>query len=144
MRRIDGRWRFSDGGGAVFVGYCLLWTIARLLKAAATTDSSPLRKAGIAAAVLGLAALFRRVCWKSLVERGQWRVPQSWYEGSLTLAAVLIGYAFVAATTGYVPNRYGGHYAGAGEVMGFAAAALIPLGVAGAALILEWRGEQPR
>jgi hypothetical protein len=103
-------WKFSAGGGALFLLFLLGPTVVALISSLATSRPSNWLNAAVA---LTLLALFALLLWflslRPILKHGYWKLPRSWYEASFVLCAVYLSCAAFIFVTGHTPTKFGSH-----------------------------------
>src|SRR5438445_9319088 len=103
-------WKFSEGGGALFL--CLLFApfLARVFYwAIDQLEANPGMSLFMLVCGGSLAALVWWLGVRPLIAKRLWRIPRTWYEGGYALASVFAVYAAFIFLTGRTPTRYGSH-----------------------------------
>ncbi len=99
-------WKFSPGGGALFVAFLVVPLVIRLLFI--TLGRPPLGWTNVVA--LGFALFLGALVWlvslRPLIREGWWRLARSWYEASFALSVLYLFYAVWIFVTGYTPTKY--------------------------------------
>jgi len=103
-------WRFSQGGGSMFLLFLFLPLIFRFFQL--MWNAYPdhwLSSAGY----LGLLAFMSVLLWftslRLLLASHLWRQSRSWYESCFGIAVVFLFYAAFIFVTGYTPTKYASH-----------------------------------
>jgi hypothetical protein len=103
-------WRFSQGGGALFLLLLLAPLFAGLVRRWPTSSSSQ-RWAWPLYIVLLL--LLTVLAWflsvRPLIRQRLWIISRTWYEALLGIGSVYIFFALFTFVTGYTPSKYNSH-----------------------------------
>jgi hypothetical protein len=126
------RWRFSQGGGALFVLLLLLPLFVGLIRRW-PTDASPLWAWPVFVLLVSfLSVLIWFVSLRPLIRQRLWTFARTWYEGCLGIAFLYIFYALFVFATGNTPSRFHSHPVprGAGVIFLYWAAIPLLVGIA--------------
>jgi len=137
-RRRKKAWRFSQGGGALFLFLLLLplWIqVAARLKQG---------RSGLSLIVSVILLIFLgAVTWffgiQPLISEKRWRMARTWYEGFFGIGLLQLLYGTLVALTGHTLSRYGSHPIPRTAAIPYFLIALVALGLGSTALLLERR-----
>jgi hypothetical protein len=102
-------WKFSQGGGALFLLFLFAPFLERSVSLLLQDGSSiPMKLVALACLVL-LSLLLWFLSVRPLISAKLWCIPRSWYEASFALSAVFLFYAVFIFVTGYTPTKYASH-----------------------------------
>ena len=139
-RRRKKAWRFSQGGGALFLCLILLplWIqVAARVKQG--RSGLPLIISLILIIFLGSVTWFFGI--QPLILEKRWRMARTWYEGFFGIGLLQLFYGTLVALTGHTPSRYGSHPIPRTAAIPYFLIALIALGLGSTVLLLEKRYE---
>jgi hypothetical protein len=132
------RWKFSQGGAAVFllfllapftVGFLRLWPV----HGASRWWEWPL--------LLVLTLFFIALLWflslRPLILQQLWKIPRTWYEGCFGIAFLLVYYAIFVFVTGYTPSKHNPIAVPRSAGLSFLGRALVPLAIGGAFYVYD-------
>ena len=99
-------WKFSPGGGALFVAFLMIPFVVRLLLVLISMQTF-LWTDGVG---LGCALFLGAFAWlislRPLLREGWWQLPKSWYEASFALTMLYLFYGIWIFITGYTPVKF--------------------------------------
>ena len=131
-------WRFSQGGGALFLLFLLAPLFAGLVRRWPTGSATQLWAWPLfVALILFLAALAWFLSLRPLIRHGLWKISRTWYEACFGLAVLYCILALFIFVTGYTPSKY--HPEPVPRSAGFILLywAVLPLTVGGAFYVYE-------
>ncbi len=99
-------WRFSQGGGALFVLLLLAPSFVGLVRRWPTNGASqwwawPL----FLALLLFFAVLIWFISLRPLIRQRLWKIPRSWYEACFGIGILYTFFALFTFVTGYTPSN---------------------------------------
>lgn len=110
MRKGRHTWRISAGGGTLFILLLLVQLAVVFILRLTQSESTSLWEGLGAAVMVSLVAVFGWfVSLRTLIADGLWRLPRTWYEAMLALAALYVFYGVFILVTGYIPSKYHSH-----------------------------------
>ena len=103
------KWKFSGGGGALFVAFFFVPLVVRLIFILLVRPTYVFADATGLVCVLLLGAFTWFISLRPLIQERWWLLARSWYEASFVLAALYVFYGVWIFVTGYTPVRFNSH-----------------------------------
>lgn len=137
-------WKFSNGGGALFLLFLLTPLLVGILRRSPLSSTSRYWEWPLFLAITAfLVVLIWFLSLRPLVSQGLWKFPRTWYEACFGITTVYVIFALFIFVTGYTPSKYHSHPVPRSVGVVYLYWAIAPLIVGCAAYVFNRRKRKP-
>jgi len=131
-----GSWKFSEGGGALFIILLFSPIMVTIVKAIFGVDLL-LSFSIISLSFVLIAILVWFIGIRPILKKKLWKLSRTWYEGLFGIGTIFVFYALFVFISGHTPSKYHSIAIDRSYYLNYLAYAVIPITLGLIVLVLE-------